>query len=257
MSELILIDGDMIPWKICPNQVPSESEKMYGVDFTKTLEQTLEGIDYYITEKIIKPTLADSYIGFLGGKGNFRKQVCSTYKADRVTELPPFFAEARTWMQEKWGFVVVDGIEAEDAVGITLTKYPDAIIVHTDHDLNQLEGIHYNPTKGYFETITKEQAIYNRNIQYLSGCNTDKVRGLKKGIGEAKAKKMLEGFPTEGLIWEVINIYIKEYGEYKGIEEFYIQCKLLTILRDYEGFVVPDITHILETEEWKPTCDTF
>ena len=171
-SRIALIDGDFILWACVPNKTPTETERMYGVSFDKTLQQTLDLVDWYVTEKILKPTQVNSYIGFLGGVGNFRKSLTDTYKSDRTDERPPFFKEAKQHLADKWGFHVIDGIEAEDAVGICLTKYPDAIIVHTDHDLNQLEGYHYNPVKDSWETISNDKAIYNRNIQYLSGCST-------------------------------------------------------------------------------------
>lgn len=241
---MLLIDGDFIPWRICPNQVPTETERMYEVSFDKTLEQVLEGLDYYMTEKIFKPAQADSYIGFLGGKGNFRKSLAISYKEGRTEDRPNFFNEAKQHLVDKWGFVIVDNIESEDAVGICLSKYPEGIIVHTDHDLNQLEGTHFNPVTNSWETITKHQAVKNANLQYLSGCSTDKVRGLRKGIGPKTAEKLLDGYPTEALLFEVINLYIAEYGQYKGIEEFYIQYKLLTILREKEDFIIPEIRQV-------------
>ena len=241
---ICLIDGDHIPWKICPNPVLTETEVMYGVNNVKTLEETLRGIDWYVTEKIFKPTNADSYIGFLGGKGNFRKELTESYKEGRSDDRPPYFNEAKQHLVDKWGFVVVDEIEAEDAVGISLTKYPEGIIIHTDHDLYQLEGTHFNPSKELWEHLTKEHANYNLNIQLIAGCSTDKVRGLKKGIGPRSAEKLLDGFPNEALLFEVINLYLKEYGEYKGIEEFYTQYKLLKILREKEDFVIPEIRQV-------------
>ena len=248
-KRIALIDGDFILWKVCPNLVLTETEVMYGVNNVKTLEETLQGIDWYVTEKILKYVNVDSYIGFLGGKGNFRKLLTDSYKEGRTEDRPPFFQEAKQHLVDKWGFHIVDNIESEDAVGICLTKYPDSIIVHTDHDLNQLEGYHYNPVKDSWETISNEKAIYNRNIQYLSGCSTDRVRGLKKGVGQKTAEKLLDGYPTEGLIWEVINLYIKEYGEYKCIEEFYTQYKLLTILRDKEDFIIPEPTEVVRDSQ--------
>lgn len=243
-KRIALIDGDFILWKVCPNTVLTETEVMYGVNNVKTLEETLQGIDWYITEKILKYVNVDGYIGFLGGKGNFRKLLTDSYKEGRSEDRPNFFNEAKQHLVDKWGFVIVDEIEAEDAVGICLTKYPEGVIVHTDHDLNQLEGTHFNPVTNSWETINSTQAIYNLSIQLLAGCSTDKVRGLKKGIGPRSAEKLLDGFPNEALLFEVINLYLKEYGEYKGIEEFYTQYKLLKILREKEGFVIPGIRQV-------------
>lgn len=244
MEKILLIDGDFIPWRICPNQVPTETERMYGVSFDKTLEQVLEGLDYYMTEKILKPTKIDNYLAFLGGEGNFRMSLISSYKEGRTTDRPPFFKEAKQHLVDKWGFIIVDNIEAEDAVGICLSKYPEGIITHTDHDLNQLEGTHFNPVTNSWETINSTQAIYNLSIQLLAGCSTDKVRGLKKGIGPKTAEKMLSELHFTDYISGILKYYIKEYGEYKGIEEFYIQYKLLTILREKEEFIIPEIRQV-------------
>ena len=260
MNKLILIDADLILWRCVPNKVLSKAEIDEGIVSEKTLEQTLDLIDWYVTEKIFKPTLADNYIGFLGGVGNFRYSVDPLYKVGRTSERPQFFTEAKNHLIDKWRFVMVNGIEAEDAVGICLTQYPEAIIVGTDHDLNQLEGTHYNPVTNSWETISKEQSIYNFNLSLLSGCSTDKVRGLKKGVGIKTAEKLLEGFPTESQFWEVINLYLTEYGEYKGIEEFYIQYKLLKILRNKEDFIIPEVCNVtLPKEEVKTkiTDETF
>lgn len=161
MGKLLLIDGDFIPWRICPNTV--------GSDLPKTLEQVLEGIDFYMNERILTPTIPDYYLGFLGGKGNFRMSLTPTYKEGRPSERPPFFKEAKQHLVDKWGFVVVNEIEAEDAVGISLTKYPEGCIVGTDHDLKQLEGIHYNPVKDLLEPIDARQANSNLAIQLLAG----------------------------------------------------------------------------------------
>ena len=260
MSRIILIDSDFVLYRVCPNRVLSETEIMYGVKSEKTLQETLDLIDWYLVEKIFKPTQADSYIGFLGGIGNFRYSVDASYKFGRTLDRPPFFTEAKNHLIDKWGFIMVNGIEAEDAVGVCLTKYPEGIIVRTDHDLNQLEGTHYNPVTNSWETISKEQSTYNFNLSLLSGCSTDKVRGLKKGVGIKTAEKLLEGFPTESQFWEVINLYLTEYGEYKGIEEFYIQYKLLKILRNKEDFIIPEVCNVtLPKEEVKTkiTDETF
>jgi len=162
----IIIDGDFILWKVVPTMKDSED---------KTLDETLKLLDWYLINKIFIPTNTKSYIGFLGGKGNFRKDITDSYKADRTYEYPNYFKETKQYMIDKWKFISVDGIEAEDAVGITLTKYPNSVIICEDHDLLQLPGVQYNPTKEIFQDITTEIAYYNQWKQMLTGCSSDKV----------------------------------------------------------------------------------
>jgi len=62
----------------------------------------------------------DDYQGFLTGKGNFRNDIAKTapYKGTRPSEKPVHLQALRDHLVTSWGFVVVDGIEADDAVGI-------------------------------------------------------------------------------------------------------------------------------------------
>lgn len=247
-GKIILIDGDFILWKVVPNTVPSETERMYGVSFDKTLEETLVLLDWYIREKIFIPTKIDSYIGFLGGVGNFRKELTIEYKKGRSEERPNFFRETKQYLVDKYGFVLTQDMESEDAVGITLTKYHDAIIIREDHDLDQLPGTHYNPSKQEWKNITIENAEYNFWKQMLTGCTTDNVKGLPKW-GEVKASKYLESIgdvESTTVTYQnwIFDAYLRHFGEYKGIEEFYLNYKLLKILREKEGFIIPEIREI-------------
>ena len=243
----ILIDSDFCLWRVLPNkkQTPAEIEK-YGDYSQRTFEDICNGLDWFINDKILIPTKATEYIGFLGGYGNFRKEIApTTYKANRVDmELPRWFSEAKQYLVDKWKFITVDGIEAEDAVGITLTKYPDSIIVRVDHDLDQLAGIHYNPVKEEFKEINLFQADWNFWKQMLTGCSTDKVQGIPK-IGEVKASKILEGLEYETAKYEVLNQYILYFGEYNGIIEFAKTYQLLKILREKEGFEIPEFQKVI------------
>jgi len=244
MNNLILIDGDFILYKVCPNKVPSETERMYGVTFEKTLQETLDLVDWYLVEKIFKPTNATEYIAFLGGTGNYRYSVDKNYKEGRTTDKPPYFKEVKEHLVSKWNFTIVDGIESEDAVGITLTSYPDAIIVREDHDLEQLPGVHYNPTKEEFKTITPLQAYYNQWLQCLTGCTTDKVKGIPK-VGEKTAAKILEKIQDYSNYPEgVLTQYLLYFGEEEGIEQFAVNYKLLKILRNKKDFIIPTITQV-------------
>jgi len=235
----IIIDGDFILWKVVPTMKDSDD---------KTLDETLKLLDWYLINKIFIPTNTKSYIGFLGGKGNFRKDITDSYKADRTYEYPNYFKETKQYMIDKWKFISVDGIEAEDAVGITLTKYPNSVIICEDHDLLQLPGVQYNPTKEIFQDITTEIAYYNQWKQMLTGCSSDKVVGIPQ-VGEKKASKILEGCSKVQYKFFVLSEYVKYFGEYQGVEEFAKNYKLLKILRSLKGFEIPEFQKVERVEE--------
>lgn len=250
MNIRLLIDSDFILWKILPNkkQTPEEIEQ-YGDYSKRTFEDIQKGLDWFIEEKILKPTNADEYIGFLGGHGNFRKKIADSYKANRIgMEYPKYFDYAKEYLIVKWGFTKVNNIESEDAVGICLTKYPDSIIVRVDHDLDQLAGTHFNPNKEELREISKEQAEFNQWKQCLTGCVSDQVRGIPQ-VGEIKAGKILFGQPLDNLKSLVLTEYINYFGEYQGIIEFAKNYQLLKILRELEGFVIPEFQKVIKPDE--------
>lgn len=267
MMKLLLIDASFILWKCVPAKIQTADEvAQYGSQQERTFEQVCTEIDNYLTNKIFIPTDASYYLGFLDGEGNFRKQISSDYKANRIgKELPKYFWEAKQYLIDKWKFVKVDGIEAEDAVGITLLNEVfnsvdnvfhrsdfEIIIVSQDHDLKQLPGTHYNPVKGEWNTISREEADYNFWKQMLTGCSTDKVRGIPK-VGEKTAHKILHEDDDKVIRWNLAGLVAKAYDKYfgaeKSSEEFAKNYHLLKILRDKDDFVVPEIQSVNKSVE--------
>ena len=96
MRKTALIDGDFICYKVCPNSKKQEEPK--------TLQQTLDLVDWYLNEKIFIPTNIEEYVAYLGGKGNFRYFFSDTYKSGRSSERPPFFREVRDYLVGKLYF---------------------------------------------------------------------------------------------------------------------------------------------------------
>jgi len=245
MSKILLIDGDFILWKTVPISALSETEKMYGVSNEKSLEDIQEHIDWYLENKIFIPTGCKDYLAFLGGKGNFRKEINTGYKENRKDiEYPDYFSEAKQYLIDKYDFHPIDNIEAEDAIGICIDYFPNNIIVREDHDLNQLPGVHYNPTKEKFKEISFKDAQYYKYYQCLTGCTSDKVVGIK-GIGDAKAKKLLAGISTDYLLFKVIEEYYKKY-KHEGLQKFEENYKLLHILRTLDNLKDAGLEKIIE-----------
>lgn len=159
----------------------------------------------------------DDYKGFLTGKGNFRNALAKTvpYKGTRPTEKPVHLQALRNHLVESWGFVVVDGIEADDAVGIEAYKWTEdeTIMVHIDKDLNQFRGHHYNYRKKEKYYVSEFAGWYSFYLQILTGDRIDNIEGLK-GIGPAKGAKILKDCTTVEELYEaVLKAYQKHYEE--------------------------------------------
>lgn len=159
----------------------------------------------------------DDYKGFLTGKGNFRNALAKTvpYKGTRPTEKPVHLQALRDHLVTSWGFVVVDGIEADDAVGIEAYKLEEdeSIMVHIDKDLNQFRGHHYNYRKKEKYYVSEFAGWHSFYLQILTGDRIDNIEGLK-GIGPAKGAKILKDCTTVEELYEaVLKAYQKHYEE--------------------------------------------
>ena len=149
----------------------------------------------------------EDYKGFLTGKGNFRESIAVTvpYKGQRITEKPVHLQALRCHLVTSWGFTVVQGIEADDAVGIAAYAVPEdeTIMVHIDKDLNQFRGWHYNYKKKEKYYVTEFEGLHSFYTQILTGDRIDNIIGLK-GIGPVKAKRILEECTNENELYQAV-----------------------------------------------------
>jgi len=197
------------------------------------------------TNKFISDVLrhanADDYLGFYGAKdeedttnlkANFRYAVDSNYKANRPP-TPDFVVKWRPVIHNEfknnWGFLPVEGMEADDAVAIAVNKYRDQydeIVVATfDKDLKQIPNIiFYNMRTHKMEEISKIEAYRNFYIQMLMGDTSDNIPGLK-GIGKVSAFKILKDCTTE------YSLFRTTVCKYKEAENFAVKKKLEAITK--------------------------
>lgn len=106
---------------------------------------------------------------------------------------PKYYAELREYVKKKFDAEMVEGREADDAIGCAqwAAKDKSTIICSIDKDLRMIPGYHYNFVKGEFDYITLSQANRNFWMQVLIGDRTDNILGID-GVGPKKAAKILE-----------------------------------------------------------------
>lgn len=172
-------------------------------------------VDYILTEKFPDHKWYEVY---LTGKGNFRNEVATIkpYKGNRdPSHKPKYFAEIREYLVTKYNAKVIEGQEADDAIGIRQFTYPDrsTVICSIDKDFKMIPGWHYNP---------RTQELFNQSLadadmfflwQLLVGDSVDNIPGINK-IGPKTADKILLGAGSyaEGLE-AVRHLYQKQYGD--------------------------------------------
>lgn len=235
MSRIGCWDADFIPFYVCHN-------KRYesGV-IEKTLEDCIKGCDSLLNN-INKSIKADSFVGFITKGKCFRYKIYPEYKGNRKYDnMPKYMNEVRTYMVEKYGFIGVEGLEADDLVVSykKLNKDDEVIIVSPDKDLLNLEGTNYNPKKNEHVTITAEEAERYFWTSMLVGDTADNIKGVK-GIGPVAASKIINN--TINWRSEVLESYCRVYGEQDGITEFYKCYKCLHILDDINKETFDNVT---------------
>jgi hypothetical protein len=182
---------------------------IYAVGFSSNDTEepiALSRLEQTMTELCMDLDCQD-YKGFLTGKGNFRNDIAVTvpYKGQRVAEKPVHYQALRDHLVNSWGFEVVQGIEADDAVGIAAYALPeeDSIMVHIDKDLNQFRGWHYNYRKKEKYYVSEFEGLVSFYTQILTGDRIDNIIGLK-GIGPVKAKRILEKCTNENELYQAV-----------------------------------------------------
>ena len=196
---LALIDADIVTYRIgfASNE---ESEKI-----------AVSRCADFMEELVMKPWVGD-YKGFLTGSGNYRYDIAKTqpYKGNRKAEKPKHYELLREYLIKAWGCEVIEGQEADDAIGIKAYEIEDKesfVIMSIDKDLDMIEGWHYNFVKDDKYFITEMSALINFYRQILTGDNVDNIPGLK-GIGPAKSAKILKDCKTEA---DLFNAVLKAY----------------------------------------------
>lgn len=163
---------------------------------------------------------------YLSGSNNFRKEVYPEYKANRPPK-PILYEALKDYMYNLYGVCIVEGQEADDAMGIAQTD--DTIICSYDKDMLMIPGRHYRFDRDEFLTITEEEGDINFYKQLLTGDRTDNIPGLK-GVGPKTAAKILEGCNDE---LDMYHAVVEEYFD-RGVptEEIIRNARLLYIRRE-------------------------
>lgn len=137
----------------------------------------------------------EEYHLYLTGSGNFRKEVATIkpYKGNRKPEdRPKYYQEIRDYMINVWKAEVIDGREADDALGCEQWSDPDrgTVIVSIDKDLDTVPGWHFNYVKNVLYDVSLDEANRKFYLQMLIGDSSDNIPGINK-IGPVTANRLL------------------------------------------------------------------
>lgn len=248
-----LIDGDLILYEV---GFASQQKGVEGDCILAPVEEVNERIDRLVNDICAAVYATEPPAIYLTGKGNFRHAVAKSreYKGNRKQIKPHYYSYIKAYLQAQWGAVVVDGMEADDALCIEQTRSlreRNTIICSRDKDLKQCPGFHYTWECGrqgswgpaWVEDIgslvlrgpkkltgTGSLFFYS---QLLTGDSTDTYDGLQ-GCGPIRAFNILDGATTEAEMYErVLEAYTNKYGE-EAEERLYEQAQLAWMIREVD-----------------------
>ena len=230
----ILFDADSLLWSSCykEKQNPDDSP------FNDNIEEVIFKFDEVfmsIVNKLEETQEIDKVVTFCGSKGNFRKMLTPTYKANRKkANIPPLLNELTKYVQESYNAIHKAGYETDDLVASYWEKNKEnTIIVSIDKDYDQFPALIYNYHYKH-QTITQhteEQATYFFHEQMILGDSADNVN-FCKGYGKAYCKKIFKECKTPYQFKrKVFELYKKIYKS-KAREKYILCYNLLKLKTD-------------------------
>jgi len=224
----LLIDADFIVYKCC---AACETEIDYGEDVifvTSNFSEAYKAVTNEISNitkqfgDFAKPIL------FFSSPKNFRKKISPDYKGHRNRKKPCGYKRVIRNLRIQYDVIVMNGLEADDAMGIYATQHKGNIIVSPDKDMRQIPGKLYNLETT--QDITAEEGTQWHYIQTLAGDQTDGYSGVP-GIGVKRAETL---FNKEGYNWSTVVKAFEDKGLTK--EDALLNARLARILTidDYD-----------------------
>jgi DNA polymerase-1 len=186
-------------------------------------------------KRIFERFETEDHVMAFSSPNNFRYSVDPTYKSNRQGARKPLcYALVREMCDATYNSVVMEGLEADDVMGILATKPGTStrIIVSQDKDMKTIPTTIWDGKDVL--TVSEAEADYNHLYQTLIGDVTDGYKGCP-GVGPVKASSLLApeylakaGFGLDGHWRSIVTAYEKA-----GLTEevALTQARLARILR--------------------------
>ncbi len=238
MTTRILIDGDILAYKVCW-AVQQEYEWEDGVITLACNKSEMESQINTMVSNWLDKFNHDQYVVCLSDKNNFRKKILSDYKGNRKgTRKPMGYKLCVKHIQDNYPTKLIENLEADDVLGILATdgQYDENVIISIDKDMKTIPCTYYNMDTKETNTYDEDEADYWHLRQTLEGDVTDNYKGCP-GVGPVKAEKILSE-PKWDTDWDTDWDAVVATYEKAGLteEDALVQARVAKILRheDYD-----------------------
>jgi 5'-3' exonuclease len=235
VRKLLLIDGDQF---VFTATVAIEKETRWDEHnhvLYSNPDEAFANLDGML-KRIFERFETDDHALTFSSPNNFRKDVWPDYKLNRKSVRKPLcYSAVRELADQHYNTLVMDGLEADDIMGILATKPGGAqrIIVSQDKDMRTIPALTWNGKELYGQSTFEADRFHL--YQTLIGDNADGFRGCP-GVGPVKAEKLLT-YSTEEANHDTANAWwwsqvVKAYAK-AGLTEADAlqQARLARILR--------------------------
>lgn len=151
------------------------------------------------------------YRFFITGVNNYRDEVATIkqYKGNRKENRKPhWYNQLKDYVLEYHKAEVVDGREADDALGYNQTE--DTVICTIDKDLKMIKGQNFDFVNNKLIYVSEQEGNIFFLKQLLTGDSTDNIQGCPM-IGKVKADTMIDDKMT---IQEGLDVVYEQYLNY-------------------------------------------
>ena len=227
---ILLIDGDQYLYRAC---AATEHETKWDEENHVLASNEAEAWDTVSSsiQHVLDHFSSKDYVLTFSKGEVFRKRIDPTYKGNRVgTRKPLCYYDVLARLIAAHKTVMLDGLEADDVMGILATKPgPDTkIIVARDKDMKTIPGKLWDGSA--FVTVSEADADYFHLYQTLVGDTADGYKGCP-GIGPKKAEALLTYTPAKAgkTPWQVVTEAYIAAGQTEA--DALRQARLARILR--------------------------
>ena len=220
------------------NVIIDADSMIYASAFAEDLESAQQSYDSRIESVLDYFESKGEVLSFTvcsGSKGNFRKYLTDTYKANRKDiEHPQWLNHLHSYSKTDWNAKYIIGAETDDLVASLFVKTTEGVtnvIASIDKDYLQFEGWIYNYNKNTLTYNTKLDALRAFYTQMIVGDSADNIK-VCKGKGKAYATKLFKDCETE---YQFIRKVFKTYQDFyksKARETYILTYKLLKLRTD-------------------------